>query len=369
MTIPPLFHFAESYNDADQYYISGFLCGDPFAVLEISRRKVILGVSPMEEERANLETAGKTVVPLHRKKGKTLTQLLAAFIHDHGANQVRVPPSFPVGMAQGLKGEGVGIEIDGKTLSERRRSKTRAQIRCVEEAQRICEKVFTVVRSLLAGCPVQGDVLLHEGRPLTAQRVRSMIEVFFLESGYETADTIFAPGRGRANPHWRGEGPVRTGVPIVMDVFPRSRRTRYHSDMSRTFVVGRASRVVREMHKAVKEAQDVAFDRLREGVALSEVHQAVCDLFRKRGYPVPGDGTMPRRGFLHGTGHGLGLQVHEAPTVSVTPDVFRPGDIVTVEPGLYDRRVGGVRIEDVAVCMADGTVRNLTNFPRDLEIV
>ena len=369
MSQPPLFHFAESYNDADQYYLSGFLCPDPFAALELNRRKVILGVSPMEEGRANLETSGKTIVPLHRKKGKTLNQILAGLIRDHGSEQVRVLPSFPVGFAQQLKGEGIGIEIDGRTLSGRRRSKTLKQILAIEEAQRCCERVFDMVRSLLAGCPVKGDVLFHEGRPLTAQKVRSIIEVFFLENGFETADTIFAPGRGGADPHWRGEGLIHVGVPIVMDVFPKSRQSRYHSDMSRTFVVGTASRSVREMHAAVVEAQDAALARLKNGVVLSEIHQAVCDLFKKRGYPVLGDGKLPRRGFLHGTGHGLGLQIHEAPSVSVTADIFMPGDVVTIEPGLYDRRIGGMRIEDVVVCMPDGTVRNLTNFPRDLEIV
>ena len=369
MTTPPLFHFAESYNDADQYYLSGFLCGDPFAVLELNRRKVILGVSPMEEGRAKLEPSGKTIVPLHRKKGKTLNQILAGFIMDHGARLIRVPPTFPVGLAQELKGEGVGLEIDGQTLSRLRRIKTLKQIRVIEQAQLSCEGVFAMVRSLLAGCPVRGDVLFHEGSLLTAQKVRSMIEVFFLESGFETADTIFAPGRGGADPHWRGEGHIHVGVPIVMDVFPRSRQSRYHSDMSRTFVVGRATKTVREMHAAVVEAQDAALDRLKNGVALSEVHQAVCDLFKKRGYPVPGDGNPPRRGFLHSTGHGVGLQVHEPPSVSAMADVFQPGDVVTIEPGLYDRRVGGMRIEDIVACMPDGSVRNLTRFDRELEIL
>jgi len=369
MPQPPFFHFAESYNDADQYYQSGFLCPDPFATLETSRHKVILGVSPMEEGRAQRETTGKTIVSLHRRKGKTLNQLLAGFIRDHGARSVRVPPTFPVGLAQGLKSEGIGMEVDGKTLSERRRVKSLKQIRAIEEAQRSCEGAFTMVRSLLAGCPVRGDVLYHEGRPLTAQKVRFMIEVFLLEQGFDTADTIVAPGRGGADPHWRGEGPLRTGVPIVMDLFPRSRKSRYHSDMSRTFVVGRATQSVREMHAAVVEAQDAALDRLEEGVPLSQVHQAVCELFQKRGYPVAGNGRQPKSGFLHGTGHGVGLQIHESPSVSFTPDVLQPGDVVTIEPGLYDRRMGGVRIEDIVACMPDGTIRNLTRFDRELEIV
>ncbi len=369
MNQPPLFHYAESYHDADQFYLSGFLCPDPFAVLERAPGKVVLGVSPMEEGRARLEAGGAAVVPLHRKKGRTLNQIVAGFLKDQGAAQVRVPSTFPLGLAQDLMKEGIVLEVDAGELKERQRCKTREQIEAVQEAQRHCEKAFALLRELLASCPVQGGVLICGGLPLTAERARSVIEVYLLENGLETADTIVAPGRGGADPHWRGEGEIRAGVPIVVDVFPRSRRTRYHADMSRTFVVGRASRPVREMHAAVVQAQDAALARLVQGVPLSEVHRAVCDVFLKRGYGVPGNGRLPARGFLHGTGHGLGLQVHEAPSVSVTAEVFQPGDVVTVEPGLYDRRVGGVRIEDVVACMPDGEVRNLTNFSRDLEIL
>ena len=162
---------------------------------------------------------------------------------------------------------------------------------------------------------------------------------------------------------------MRVGVPIVVDIFPRSRRTRYHSDMSRTFVVGRASSAVKGMHKAVCEAQDAALDGLKCGASLSGVHDTVCMVLEKHGFGVPRKGVLPRKGLLHSTGHGLGLEVHEPPSVSSMGDVFKPGDVVTVEPGLYDRRVGGVRIEDVVACMPDGTVRNLTNFSRELEII
>jgi len=367
--MPPLFHFAESYNDADQYYLSGFLCPDPFAVLELNLRKTVLGVSPMEEGRAAREARGKSIVPLHRQKEKTLGWILAGFMTDHGVRNIRVLPTFPIGLAHELRGEGVSIEVDGQTVSARRRCKTTAQISAIKQAQRSCEKAFSMVRSVLAGCDVKGGALCHNGRPITAQGLRSMIEVFLLENGFETADTIVAPGCRGADPHWRGEGPITGNVPIVVDIFPRSRRTRFHSDMSRTFVVHKASKAVRQMHAAVVEAQDAALDRLKSGISLNEVHKAVCDVFRKRGYPVPEEGKVPRRGFLHGTGHGVGLQVHEPPSVSVTGEHLQPGDIVTIEPGLYDRRVGGVRIEDVVACMPDGTVRNLTNFSRDLEIV
>jgi Xaa-Pro aminopeptidase len=369
MSQPPLFHFSESYHDADQYYLSGFLCPDSFAVLKLGRSKVILGVSPMEEERAVSESIASKVVAIRRRKGQTMVQGLAALIRESGTERIRVLPTFPIGLAQELRQEGIGIEINGKSLSERRRKKTAKQIRFMEQAQRGCESAMEMARSLLAGCPVKSGTLTFEGIPLTAERLRALIEVHLLERGLEAADTIVAPGKGGAQPHWRGEGPIKIGVPVVIDIFPRSRETRYHSDMSRTFVVGPASKTVRDMHRAVCEAQDAAMHVLGVGVALDDVHKAVCDVFRKRGYGVPADGKAPRRGFLHGTGHGLGLEVHESPSVSVTGEIFQPGDVVTVEPGLYDRRIGGVRIEDVVACMPDGSVRNLTRFDRELEIL
>jgi Xaa-Pro aminopeptidase len=272
-------------------------------------------------------------------------------------------------MARDLESEGIGIEVDGRSLAARRRKKTGGQILAVERVQRICEQAMESVRSFLAGCPVRNGFLLESGRPLTAGQVRAHIEVFLLERGLEAADTIAAPGKGGADPHWRGEGPVRKGVPIIVDIFPRSRSSRFHSDMTRTFVVGRASRTVSEMHQAVCEAQDAAFGVLERGAFLPEVHRAVCSVLEKRGFGVPEGGHPPRRGLLHGTGHGLGLDVHELPSVSTVAANFEPGDVVTIEPGVYDRRVGGVRMEDVVACMPDGTVRFLTQFDRKLEIV
>ena len=368
-SLPPLFHFTESYHDANQFYLSGFLCPDPFAVLETGRGKVVLGVSSMEEGRARKEARAWKVVSLPLGKGKTFTRVIADFLRGNGAATIRVPPSFPLGLARDLAAEGIRIEVDGESLASRRRKKSKRQILAMEKIQRTCEQTMESVRSLLAGCPVRNGLLFYQGHPLTAERLRAFIEVFLLERGLETSDTIAAPGRGGADPHWRGEGPVRSGVPIMIDIFPRSRSSRYHSDMTRTFVVGRASKSVMEMHRAVCEAQDAAFAALKKGVFLPEVHRAVCHVLEKRGFGVPKKGRPPRRGLLHGTGHGLGLDVHELPSVSTVGDTFEPGDVVTIEPGVYDRRVGGVRIEDVAACMPDGTVRFLTRFPRDLEIL
>ena len=331
---------------------------------------MILGVSPMEEGRAKLESRRGEVVPLLREKKQTVVQTLSLFIASYGVAGVRVLPTFPVGLARGLEKEGIRIEIDATTLSGRRRKKKAGEIKNIESVQRVTGQAMEMVRSTLAGCPVKGGILQMDGKDLRAERMRSLVEVFFLERRLECVDTIVAPGRGGADPHWRGEGIIRTGVPIVVDLFPRDRRTRYHSDMSRTFCVGKASVALINMYETVMEAQDAALSMIRAGVQLTKIHGAVCNVFVKRGYSVPdGSGHLPKRGFIHGTGHGLGLDIHEAPSVSVTRDRFEPGDVVTIEPGLYDRRIGGVRLEDVVVCLPGGTVRNLTRFDRKLEIL
>lgn len=367
----PLFHYAQSYTDSDQYYLTGFLCPDPFAVLELPGGRTIAAVSAMEYGRAEKESGCDEVDLLVRDKNKSGGPGSAAvgFLKKHGADHIRVLPSLPLGLARNMEKEGIYMEVDSRSVADRRRSKSAAELGYIEGVQRKTEKAMEMARSVLAGCPVKRGVLQHEGKALTAGKLRSLIELFLLEKGLDCVDSIVAPGKGGADPHNRGSGPIRTGVPIVIDMFPRDRATRYHSDMSRTFVVGTASDAVKSMHAAVVEAQDAAMSRLDVGVSLSKAHKAACDVFRSRGYHVPeAPGKVMKQGFLHSTGHGLGLDIHEAPPVSSEGDDLRPGDVITIEPGLYDTRVGGVRIEDVVAVTSDGKVRNLTRFDRELEI-
>ncbi len=367
----PLFHFAQSYMDSDQYYLTGFLCPDPFAVLELPGGRTIAAVSVMEYGRAEKESKCDEIDLLIRRKNKNSRPESAAvdFLKKHGADHIRVLPSFPVGLARYMENEGVYMEVDSRSVKERRRAKSAEEIGYIASVQRKTEGAMEMARFLLAGCPVRKGVLQYEGSDLAAEKLRFLIELFLLEKGLDCVDSIVAPGRTAADPHNRGLGLISAGVPIVIDLFPRDRVTRYHSDMSRTFVVGSASNAVKDMHNAVAQAQDVALERLKPGVLLAHVHRAVCDVFQARGYKVQGaPGKVLKRGFLHSTGHGLGLDVHEAPSVSPEGDELRLGNVITIEPGLYDNRIGGVRIEDVVAVTAEGEVRNLTRFDRDLEI-
>jgi Xaa-Pro aminopeptidase len=359
----PLLHWAESYNDPDQYFLSGFLATDSFWVVERPGCRTVLGVNAMEARRARREARGARVIADPRPWPQILRRLLGK------ERELRVLPSFPLGMARVLEREGFTVTVDQDGTLPRRRRKTAAQINAIESVQRRLEASFALARDILAAAPVRRGALWHRGAPLTAAVLRGEIESFLLARGCECADTIVAPGRRAADPHWRGEGPIRANEPVVVDVFPRDKRTRFFSDMSRTFVKGKASDEVRAMHRAVCAAQDAAFRRLALGSRLDQVHAAVCAVFRRRGYQVPKPGRTTPAGFLHGTGHGLGLSVHEGPAVSSRSAArLARGDVITIEPGLYDPRLGGVRIEDVAAVTPAGRVLRLTDYPRDLEI-
>jgi Xaa-Pro aminopeptidase len=175
-----------------------------------------------------------------------------------------------------------------------------------------------------------------------------------------------ACGRGSADPHWQGEGELRAGEPIVIDFVPRSKKERYYSDMTRTVVRGTPSDEIKDMYSAVREAQQAAIKRIKAGITGNEVHNIVCDVLEARGYETArGKTGVFTEGFIHSTGHGVGLDIHEGPNLSESGKELKEGSVVTVEPGLYYKRTGGVRLEDVVVVTASGC-KNLTMFGKNL---
>jgi Xaa-Pro aminopeptidase len=140
--------------------------------------------------------------------------------------------------------------------------------------------------------------------------------------------------------------------------------------MTRTFVVGDVPDDLRELHRLTREALELAVSMVRPGVAGNDVYGAVCERFEAAGYPTARSkepGTVLLEGFFHGLGHGVGLDVHERPGISRYSDDLVEGDVITLEPGLYRKGYGGVRLEDLLLVTADGA-ENLTDFPYDLEV-
>jgi Xaa-Pro aminopeptidase len=225
-------------------------------------------------------------------------------------------------------------------------------------------------RSLLRRSEISGDDLLLDGEPLTVERVKADMSIVFASHDTTADEYIVAPGAQGAVGHDMGSGPIRPSTPLVVDIFPRDNGSGVYTDMTRTFVVGDVPADVREWHRLVKEALDRAIAETRPGADTRAIFEGSCEIFEAAGELTmrtkkPGEPLVD--GFFHGLGHGVGLEVHEAPGLGLTSDEkLMPGDVVTIEPGLYRAGYGGVRLEDIVLVTETGA-EVLTDYPYDLE--
>jgi Xaa-Pro aminopeptidase len=367
----PLLHYAASETDADIYYATGFLAPDPFAWFRVGGKDHLLA-SDLEIGRAREESRADVVVSLTETRARaraagigkpTMADLLATALRRARIRRAAVPDQFPVGMADALRKRGIRIEPRPAPFFADRVVKSPAEIRAIESCQRATEKAVHRAFDRLRRASIKGNRIVERGRALTAEDVKQTIDGSLTESFCIGKNTIVACGEQAVDPHNRGSGPLRPHLPIVFDVFPRDARTGYYSDMSRTVVKGSPTEAARKQYAAVLEGQEMGIRMIRAGVNGRHVHQAIQDRFTAQGYETgPRNGKM--QGFFHGTGHGVGLDIHEAPRVGGADDLLPAGSVVTVEPGLYYPGVGGVRIEDmVLVRERDG--RNLTDFHKE----
>jgi Xaa-Pro aminopeptidase len=198
---------------------------------------------------------------------------------------------------------------------------------------------------------------MRDGAPLTAERVREAIDIFLLGKGYTNPPSIVAGGPEGGDCHNIGTGDLRTGQPVIIDIFPKCRETLYNGDCTRTVVHGEIPEEIAKMHAIVVEAKAAAIAAVRPGVTGEQVHAATAKVITACGYPMglpPDDAPDSYCGMVHGTGHGVGLDVHEPPLLDKGGPALVVGDILTVEPGLYSKVIGGVRVEDMVVVTETG---------------
>ncbi|PAU84637.1 peptidase M24 [Halorubrum salipaludis] len=363
-----------SQDDANQLYLSGFTGPDPFLTLYADGEIHVL-VGGLEYGRAKREAAADGVerhADYDYEYGgrEARNDMYARFVRDKGVESVSMPPRGPVGTADALRERGIEVAVDADDrLREVRAVKTDEEVDAIREAQRANEAAMRATEDLLAGADVAGDgddaetgVLLHEGEPLTSERVTEEIEVTLLRRGCALDQTIVAGGAQAADPHDRGSGPLRANEAIIVDIFPRSKATKYNADMTRTFCVGEPSETLREWYELTERALDAALDAVEPGATGEDVHAAACEVYEEAGEPTFRTDPETETGFIHSTGHGVGLDVHESPRLATGGEELEPGHVITVEPGLYDPDVGGVRIEDIAVVTEDG-YENFTEYP------
>ena len=370
-------------KDPTLYHLSGFLAPDPVIFVRASGR-TYLAVSTLEYGRAQKHTGIDKLFSFEELELGRLARELksgprayaaaaAGLLETLGVDSVTVPPSFGVAYADELRDRGIEVSPESKLFAGARRVKTEEEISHVEKTQRAVEAAGARAVEIIGESQAReyGN-LFYGDHALTSEFLRSEIEVELLRAGCAAdAGTITAGGSQSADPHEQGHGPLRSGEPIILDIFPVSKENRYYADMTRTVVKGEPDRELERMYEAVLESQEAALAMIGPGVNGKDVHQKVSDILHDRGYKTivhdQEEGQTLTEGFFHGTGHGVGLEIHEAPRIGFADEELKTGDVVTVEPGLYKQGVGGIRIEDLVVVTEDGC-RNLTEFPKDLRV-
>jgi Xaa-Pro aminopeptidase len=376
-------------ESSDQRYLSGFDAPDPFVSLFVPADaegsndggSIFLLVSGLEYGRARTESHAAAVSRLadfdYREKREAYGQdeathrVLAEFLAAQDVASVAVPPRFPVGTADGLRDLEVTVtpEYNG-VLTEARATKTPAEIESIRVAQRANERAMAAAETLLREATVGEDRILYQGgsdEPLTAEAVKTVIETTLLEEGHALDETIVACGPDAADPHNRGSGPLEANEAIIVDVFPRGKASNYHADMTRTFCVGDPPEAIERRYDITEEALEAALEAVSPGATGEAVHDAVCDVYEREGYATLRSDEGAETGFIHSTGHGVGLDVHELPRLSAGGGDLEAGQVITIEPGLYDPAIGGVRIEELVVVTEEG-YENLTDYPKSLVV-
>jgi len=364
---------APSDTDADMLYATRIFIGDPFIFLQQKGKRTLV-LSDLEIDRAKKNAKADEFVMFNQlerevqgkaKKAPPYEKVLAHFLTKRGVKRALVPANFPLGFANEIKRNGIALETSNGLFWPARERKTAEEIRLLERALRMTETGMKRGMEILkASKPGTGKNLKWSGKTLTSEILRAEIDSAILRAGGVPTNTIVAGGDQACDPHERGFGPLRADSLIILDIFPRDGKTGYWGDMTRTVVRGRASEQQRKLWEAVKAGQTLALKRIKAGVDGMSIHQAITELFERRGFPTEVRNGR-RVGFFHGTGHGLGLEIHEYPRLQKV--VLKAGQCLTVEPGLYYPGIGGARIEDVVIVEKTGC-RILSRFPKQLEI-
>lgn len=371
----PIVLIPSGEDDADFIYATG-LAVETSLYIRFDDGDDVLVASPLEIERARVQSKATRKLLLeeagYKAEGPFVSYALLAarMLRERGLESARVSPRLQAGYLEALRHAGLEIEVDLELFQAERRRKSAREAGFIEASQRAAEAAVVEVVSQLAQADIRDGILWLDERPLTSERLFARASLLLGESGFVCPDMIIAGSPECAMPHFRGEGPIRANAPVIIDIFPASRNTHYHGDLTRTVVVGEIPDEIRTMHEAVLQALDAGIESIRAGASGRDVHNGVCQVLVDRGYGTTTSGFEGVAGVAkmnHSTGHGVGLDVHEEPALRGPDDnILKEGDVVTVEPGLYLLGLGGVRIEDTGMVVKDG-YKNFTTLTRSLD--
>jgi len=365
---------ANSELDSNLYYATKFLAPDPFIFIQTHGQKTLV-MSDLEVDRARAQARVGEVLSYsaveQRLKEQGIsdpktTDVVDACLKERGVKRLLVPGDFGFRHAQALQSKGYALTVKPDPFFEERVLKSSEEIEAITQTQRATEAAVLAAIEVIRESRIKKDELHGSEGVLTSEAIKKIINVKLMEMDCIAQHTIVACGIQGCDPHDEGSGPLRPNQSIVMDVFPRSGRTRYYADMTRTVVKGRASDALRKLYDTVRRGQEEGIAMVRDGADGRTIHQRIMAIFDQSGYTTgPKNGRM--QGFFHGTGHGVGLDIHEPPRISKAEWTLKAGEVVTVEPGLYYPEIGAVRIEDLVVVTKTGC-ENLTRFPKVLEL-
>ncbi|HMP75309.1 MAG TPA: M24 family metallopeptidase [Kiritimatiellia bacterium] len=345
-------------GDADLRYAGRFQPVDPVVYLDHPRGAHLVvpmlevGRAKQEAKHARVWTPGDLdLPPMDRRSIAAWTVALARRTRTRA---VQVTGAFPVEVARALERARVRVDIAQGPLYPERIKKTSKEIALIRIAQEAAvAAVRAAVRDIRGAHINRAGELIAGRKVLTSERVKHTINRVLLERECQAEQTIVACGRHAADPHHRGEGPLGAGQTIVLDIFPRHLPGGYWGDITRTVVKGPASPELKRMYLAVLRTQAWARAQIRPGIRADLLHQQVQQRLAAAGYATETRDGIPV-GFFHGTGHGVGLDIHEAPSISLAAVRLQAGQVVTVEPGLYYPELGGIRVEDTVVVTPRG---------------
>jgi len=355
LTVPDPFLYAE-HDGRRSVYVGS---------LEVARIRELAGldVHPYEEVGYDEVIASG----LHREE--MYKPLVVNACRALGITSAVVPRYFPLELADHLRSEGIELTPERELFSRRRRVKSAVELDGIRRAQAACEAAMNAVREVLRAAGRNGAGLEADGKPLTSELLKRRIGDVFTDRDMIADEFIVSHGAQSAVGHNMGSGQIQAGEPIVVDLWPRDRETSCFADMTRTFVVGDPPQELVDYQRLCRQALDDAIGAIKAGVPGRDVFVGTCELFQEHGYKTfltKQPGEVLDEGFIHGLGHGVGLEVHEEPGMGIASrDPLLAGDVVTVEPGLYRPGFGGCRLEDLVLVTETGA-ENLTDYPYDL---
>jgi Xaa-Pro aminopeptidase len=367
------FQFDDASN-SNQQYLSGFTASDRFAFFRIDGNSILL-VPPLEKGRAESDAVVDQVYSTAEYVDDDVRddldeeiRVIAKFLSESDVKRIAVPRNLDLYVAEKLEAEGFDIETIPDVVIDARKQKDEVEIGHLQTAQQATQHSIAYAEEILSESTIQDGTLHYDGEVLTAERLKTNVRTFLMREQCSLDESIIVCGPEGADPHRLGSGPLKSGQPILLDIYPQH-ESGYWGDMTRTFVKGTPPTAVQEMYDVTLEAFQTALSVLEQGSGVTggEVHNAVCDVFESAGYPTIRQGDI-EEGFLHSTGHAIGLDLHEPPRLVSDTGELEAGYALTIEPGLYDPKYGATRVEDMIIVTEDG-YQNLNDYPYSLDLI